>query len=167
MSDLLLPTGSQVVTRAAALGSSGQTLAPRGAVGVIIVTPADHTKPYRVRFPDAAEAELYRQEIALRKHVQSAGLRGANAPGDAFDVTACVIYRCVIGSRAYGLETDSSDADRRGIYLPPADLQWSLEWAPEQVENDATQREGTSSGRGRGLSHTRVRAPAPGATRGV
>ncbi len=167
MSDLLLPTGSQVVTRAAALGSSGQTLAPRGAVGVIIVTPANHTKLYRVRFPDAAEAELYRQEIALRKHVQSAGLRGANAPGDAFDVTACVIYRCVIGSRAYSLETDSSDTDRRGIYLPPADLQWSLEGASEQVENDATQREGTSSGRRRGLSHIQVRAPAPGTTRGV
>ncbi len=36
MSDLLLPTGSQVVTRAAAVGASGQALAPRGAVGVMI-----------------------------------------------------------------------------------------------------------------------------------
>jgi predicted nucleotidyltransferase len=31
-----------------------------------------------------------------------------------------VIYRCVIGSRAYGLATDESDTDRRGCYLPPA-----------------------------------------------
>lgn len=36
MSDLLLPVGSQVVTRATAVGTSDQTLAPHGAVGVII-----------------------------------------------------------------------------------------------------------------------------------
>ncbi len=33
-----------------------------------------------------------------------------------------VIYRCIIGSRAYGLDGPGSDVDRRGIYLPPADL---------------------------------------------
>ena len=47
--------------------------------------------------------------------------------------------RCVIGSRAYGLATDESDTDRRGIYLPPADLQWSLYGVPEQIENDQNQ----------------------------
>ena len=36
------------------------------------------------------------------------------------------LFRCVVGSRASGLDTDESDTDRRGIYLPPADLQWSL-----------------------------------------
>jgi predicted nucleotidyltransferase len=50
-----------------------------------------------------------------------------------------VIYRCVIGSRAYGLATDDSDTDRRGIYLPPADLEWSLYGVPEQIENDENQ----------------------------
>jgi hypothetical protein len=50
-----------------------------------------------------------------------------------------VIYRCVIGSRAYGLETEDSDTDRRGIYLPPADLHWSLYGVPEQLENEETQ----------------------------
>jgi predicted nucleotidyltransferase len=29
--------------------------------------------------------------------------------------------------------------DRRGIYLPPAELHWSLYGVPEQVENNATQ----------------------------
>ncbi len=51
----------------------------------------------------------------------------------------CVIFRCVVGSRAYGLEEDASDTDRRGIYLPPADLQWSLFGVPEQLENHETQ----------------------------
>ena len=50
-----------------------------------------------------------------------------------------VILRCVIGSRAYGLARDDSDTDRRGVYLPPADLHWSLSGAPQQLQNDATQ----------------------------
>jgi predicted nucleotidyltransferase len=50
-----------------------------------------------------------------------------------------IIYRCVVGSRAFGLEDESSDTDRRGIYLPPADLQWSLFGAPEQLENHDNQ----------------------------
>jgi predicted nucleotidyltransferase len=50
-----------------------------------------------------------------------------------------VIYRCVVGSRAFGLGTEESDIDRRGIYLPPADLHWSLYGVPEQLENEETQ----------------------------
>ena len=50
-----------------------------------------------------------------------------------------VIYRCVVGSRAYGLDDADSDTDRRGIYLPPAELHWSLYGVPEQLENEATQ----------------------------
>ncbi|MBN1912642.1 MAG: nucleotidyltransferase domain-containing protein, partial [Pirellulales bacterium] len=32
-----------------------------------------------------------------------------------------------------------SDTDRRGVYLPPAELHWSLYGVPEQLENDATE----------------------------
>ena len=45
----------------------------------------------------------------------------------------------MIGSQAYGLADAESDIDRRGIYLPPADLHWSLYGVPEQLENDETQ----------------------------
>jgi predicted nucleotidyltransferase len=55
------------------------------------------------------------------------------------DLSCHVIYRCVIGSRAYGLDGPESDVDRRGIYLPPAEQHWSLRGVPEQLENDATQ----------------------------
>ena len=48
-------------------------------------------------------------------------------------------YRVSEVRRAFGLAVDVSDTDRRGIYLPPADLQWSLYGAPEQIENEATQ----------------------------
>ena len=50
-----------------------------------------------------------------------------------------MIYRCVVGSRAYGLESDASDTDRRGVYVPPAELHWSLYGVPEQLEYDPTQ----------------------------
>jgi predicted nucleotidyltransferase len=46
-----------------------------------------------------------------------------------------IICIAVIGSRAYGLEHGESDVDRRGIYLPPADLHWSLDGVPEQLVN--------------------------------
>jgi uncharacterized protein len=50
-----------------------------------------------------------------------------------------VIYRCVVGSRAFGLDDDASDTDLRGIYLPPANLHWSLYGVPEQLEQNETQ----------------------------
>lgn len=52
-----------------------------------------------------------------------------------------MIYRCVVGSRAYGLDTDESDTDYRGIYLPPADLHWSLYGVPEQIDREETQEQ--------------------------
>jgi len=55
------------------------------------------------------------------------------------DLYGFVIFRCVIGSQAYGLSREVSDTDRRGIYLPPASLEWSLEGVPEQIENVETQ----------------------------
>jgi len=108
-----------------------------GAVAVILQMPPDPHGPYRVRFPDGAEASLKRTEFQVRKDL-------ARTIGTAFgtsqaDLYQYVIYRCVVGSRAYGLEEDSSDIDRRGIYLPPADLEWSLLGVPEQLERQETQ----------------------------
>jgi len=50
-----------------------------------------------------------------------------------------VIYRCVVGSRAYGLDEEGSDTDRRGIYVPPAERHWSLYGIPAQLEDEAGQ----------------------------
>ena len=54
-------------------------------------------------------------------------------------VTEHSILSVVVGSRAYGLAGPASDTDRRGIYLPPADLHWSLYGVPEQLEDHETQ----------------------------
>lgn len=37
-----------------------------------------------------------------------------------------IIYKALIGSRAYGLARPDSDIDVRGIFLPPASLTWGL-----------------------------------------
>jgi predicted nucleotidyltransferase len=135
---LVLPTGTQIVTRVEMYSAPGEPVRPRGAVGVIVAAPDGGEREYRVRFPDGAEAALRREEIAIRRHVQHEGLRTAGVTADA-DLYRYVIYRCVIGSRVYGLDEEGSDTDRRGIYLPPAERHWSLFGVPEQLENHATQ----------------------------
>lgn len=52
------------------------------------------------------------------------------------DLYRFVIYRCIVGSTAYGLSQEGSDTDRRGFYLPPGDLEWSLAGVPEQLETE-------------------------------
>jgi uncharacterized protein len=139
MTDLILPVGTQVVTRVEVKDSAGAALLPLGAVGVIVKGPFDNEHSYRVRFPDGSEAALKRSELTVRKAYQQRAVQPEEERGDDAQFYEYVIYRCVVGSRAFGLESEESDTDRRGIYLPPADLHWSLWGVPEQLENDATQ----------------------------
>ncbi|MFF4602178.1 DNA polymerase beta superfamily protein [Streptomyces sp. NPDC001339] len=44
------------------------------------------------------------------------------------------VYACVMGSRAFGLATESSDTDRRGVYQAPTRLFWGFEKPPTHVE---------------------------------
>jgi predicted nucleotidyltransferase len=88
-----------------------------------------------VRFPDGSEGAFRRRELAVRKAVLREGL--SERADD--ELWHHVIYRCVVGSRAYDLEHEGSDTDRRGIYLPPAERHWSLAGVPELLENEATQ----------------------------
>jgi uncharacterized protein len=125
---LVLPVGTQVVVRPR--HPSRETEVPAGAVGVIVHAPGDATHRYRVRLPDGREVSLPREDLAIRKH-DALPLPGA---ADADDLYEHVIYRCVIGSQAYGLADGASDVDRRGIYLPPAERHWSLAGVPEQLE---------------------------------
>jgi predicted nucleotidyltransferase len=106
-------------------------------VGRIVAAPSDASHAYRVRFADGGEAALRRSELSIRKDYQRDGLR-PDSPLGEHELEPYIIYRCVVGSRAYGLDDDASDIDRRGIYLPPADLHWSLYGVPEQIEDDIT-----------------------------
>ncbi|MFD7326876.1 DNA polymerase beta superfamily protein [Streptomyces sp. NPDC059875] len=44
------------------------------------------------------------------------------------------IYSCVMGSRAFGLATEGSDTDRRGVFLAPTPLFWHFDKPPAHVE---------------------------------
>jgi len=137
--NLIYSVGTQVVSRKSVQGSHGRIAHPSGAVGVVVKSPTDRQHSYRVRFSDAFEAAIHHDQLVLLAEYKEGDINDANqvlAKQDLFDR---VIFRCVIGSRAYGLDDENSDIDRRGIYLPPADLHWSLYGVPEQLENDATQ----------------------------
>jgi hypothetical protein len=134
----LLPPGTRVVAHAAVpILETGARL-PAGAVGMIVRTPAEDAHGYRLRFPDGSEASLQRAQFSILKTMKESGLRQAANDLDV-DWQQYVIYKCVVGSRAFGLDNDESDTDRRGFFLPPARLHWSLYGVPEQLENHATQ----------------------------
>jgi uncharacterized protein len=136
--NLILPVGTQVVSRIE-IKLEQKLLCVRGAVGVIVKAPTDNSHAYRVRMPNGEEVTLYRHELSIRKHFQTEGLEEARALLEELNLYDCTIYRCVVGSRAFGLDDEQSDTDLRGIYLPPAELHWSLFGVPEQLENAATQ----------------------------
>ena len=130
--------GTQIVSHIEIRGSQGACVHPKGAVGIVTRTPCGHESHYLVRFPDGYEASLTSDQFEVLKHFKER--LGDGRPTDAeFDLDSLVIYRCVVGSRAYGLETDASDTDLRGIYQAPPDTQWSLFGAPEQFEDNETQ----------------------------
>ncbi|MCU0494736.1 MAG: nucleotidyltransferase domain-containing protein [Chloroflexaceae bacterium] len=135
---LTLPNGTQVVSRVAVQAASGGASYPAGAVGTVVAPPSEGQPGYRVRFLDGGEALLPRKHLTIRKEHQRDGLSAAAAPSlDAW--RPYIIYTCVIGSQAYGLDDANSDVDRRGIYLPPARLHWALAGLPEQLEDSASQ----------------------------
>jgi len=129
--------GTQVVSLVEVRGTNHSLVHPRGAVGVVTRTPAVAGEAFLVRFPDGFEKSLERSQIEVLKHFKDR-LGDGSQPAE-FDLESFIIYRCVVGSRAYGLDHDESDTDRRGIYLAPAELEWSLFGAPEQFEDNATQ----------------------------
>lgn len=132
-----ISAGTQVVSLVEVRGTNNSLVHPRGAVGVVTRTPAVEGEKFLIRFPDGFEATLDRSQLDVLKFFKDRLGNGMSA--SSFDLESHIIYRCVVGSRAYGLENEDSDTDRRGIYLAPADLQRSLFGAPEQFEDNASQ----------------------------
>lgn len=132
-STLIVPPGTQIVLRTAIENASGEF--PKGTIAEIIGTPQDGTHSYRARFLDERESNLYRNDFSILKHVKNGPISDPQLVVAENDLHQYIIYRCIVGSRAYGINRDNSDVDRRGIYLPPAELQWSLYGVPEQLED--------------------------------
>lgn len=118
-----LPPGTSVTLR------TPQGHHPAGAVGVVARAPGqDSPSVYGVQFPDGALLDVNRVHVGVRRKEAEA------LPADDTDYFPYVQYRCVMGSRAFGLDTAGSDTDLRGFYLPPATAHWSLGGVPEQLE---------------------------------
>lgn len=135
---LVLPSGTRIVTRNPVNQFGGGKMLPAGSVAVITDSPADAQHAYKVRFNDDSAAMVRRTEFSILKEFNGVP-ETINTATEFDDWKPYVIYQCIVGSQAFGLSGEGSDVDRRGIFLPPADLQWSLYGVPEQLENDATQ----------------------------
>ena len=132
----LLPTfvisaGTQVVLKTAKALADGEQFKPAGSVGIVLQSPPDNQQPYLVCFTDGETVEAFFDELALRRREVEDELGQITE-----DMRPWIIYRCQVGSRAFGLACEDSDDDLRGIFLPPARFHWSLRRLPEQLEFD-------------------------------
>ncbi len=123
--------GTQVVLKVSKTLADGEYRKP-GTVGVIVRSPSSNREPYTVQFADGRSATVYFDELVLRRKEIETELGIVRE-----DLRPYIIYRCKVGSKAYGLAGDGADDDLRGIYLPPARLQWSLYAVPEQIESQS------------------------------
>ncbi len=136
---LIFAAGTQVVTLKDVFGQNGRTLHPRGAVGVVVKAPSDLEHSYRIRFPDGVEDAIKSSDLTTLAKFKEGSIGDVSLSAKGSELFDRVIFQCIIGSQAYGLADDASDIDRRGFYLPPADLYWSLYGVPEQLECYETQ----------------------------
>ena len=132
----VIPAGTQVVLKAAKALPDGERFKPPGSVGIVLESPPNNHDPYMVRFTDGQTVTAHFHELALRRREVEDELGEA-----AEDLRPWIIYRCQVGSKAFGLASEDSDDDLRGIYLPPARLHWSLRRLPEQLEFTEQERD--------------------------
>lgn len=138
VSNLIVPAGTQVVLRPDLAKASSLSPEFDGAVAEVITSPDSHHGCYTVRSIEGVSLQVSRQEFSILKQIKSGQLDPPMDPA-ADDLRRYVIYRCIVGSQAHGLSRDQSDVDRRGIYLPPADFEWSIYGIPEQLEMHETE----------------------------
>jgi hypothetical protein len=98
---LILPAGTQVVVRIAWCESESTGLALQLSVGKIIESHSDATHSYLVLFADGSKASFLRSEFSIRKQVQAVDFARPQANDRELELLSCVIYRCLVGSRAY------------------------------------------------------------------
>src|SRR4051794_1340606 len=105
-SNLIYTPGTQVVALVEVVGQSGKVLHPRGSVGVVVRSPADSDHSYRVRFADGSEASLRRDQVTMLARYKESEIGDVGITALRCNLYERIIYRCVIGSQAYGLAGD-------------------------------------------------------------
>jgi predicted nucleotidyltransferase len=125
----IISVGTQVVLKTAKRLPGADVVKPAGSVAEVVEAPASNHRPYLVRFVDGTELRVKFGELSVRRRQVEEELATPGA-----DLRGYVIYRVLLGSRAFGLAAEASDSDRRSVYLPPAEMHWSLFKPPEQVD---------------------------------
>lgn len=133
-----LPPGTQVVLRRPTVDTAGATV-QRGATGRILDQLPDGR--YTVALPDGRKFTCQRADVSLRRAYQTAVAVGDPEDGTGLElVHDHTIYAAVVGSNAFGLATEDSDTDIRGVYVAPTALFWSLVKPPMHVDGPEPER---------------------------
>lgn len=129
-----LAPGTQVVVRSGIHVTTDQgTPRKPGFIGEIIQSQDDAEETYTVRFSDGVVLALPRRCLIVRRTLMTAEL-DMLAP-EHINWPDYIFYRVRVGARAYGLDESEGEEDAiRGVFLPPAELHWSLYKPQEQVE---------------------------------
>ncbi len=136
--NLIIPKGTQIVLLNETKVININAFHAKGTVGKIVGAPSDALHAYKIEFPDGSLGMANRKDFSIRKHFQTEQ-SGLISPLEDYQLFDSVIYRCVVGSKAFGLDDENSDTDRRGIYLPPAEVHWSMFGVPEQIKSRETE----------------------------
>lgn len=134
-----LPDGTQVVLRVTVFDRDGRPL--RGATGRVEASMPDGR--YRVVLADGRTVVVARDQLTVRRAEQAdAAVAGIDADPDAGGslVRERTVHAVIVGSRAFGLATEDSDVDIRGVYVAPTSAFWSLRKPPEHVEGPDPER---------------------------
>lgn len=116
-----LPHGTEVVTRVAR--EHGERRVPEGSVGRVVGTRDDTVD---VAIVGVGTLRYVRHELAARRVGQALFAQRREAAWHA--LRPCVLLESVVGSRAWGLDDEHSDIDRRGVFALP--LSWTTGLAP-------------------------------------
>ncbi len=139
-----LAPGTSVIVHSGVRISTERDGPPRkpGFIGEVVQTYDDPDETCVVRFSDGVVLNLPRRCLVVRRTLMTAEL-DMLAP-DHVTWTDYIFYRVRVSARAYGLDDSESDDDAlRGVYLPPATLQWSLYKPTEQIESQQPGPNGT------------------------
>jgi len=120
-----LPHGTEVTTRVDRL--VGERRIPQGAVGRVVQHDAEQ---YEVLIAGVGPARYRREELLPRKGGQLRYAARREASWQALG--PCVIVETIVGSRAWGLDSEGSDTDRRGAFVLP--LSWTSSLAAPAEE---------------------------------
>ncbi len=147
----LLP-GTQVVLRSGVRipVESGYPRRKPGFIGEVVQLIDDVDESYVIRFSDGFVATLPRRALVVRRTLMTAEL-DMLAP-EQINWHEYIVLRVRVGPKAYGLDEQETDDAVRSIYLPPAELHWSLYKPPEQIETQRPSGQVPPFGNGAGMT---------------